>query len=220
MNRPKVIINGAMSIDGKTALPSGKQLRLSSKEDIARVYRLRHQYDAVLVGIGTVLSDDPKLTVKKKYVPNPNQPLRVILDGDCRTPEHALVVNDAAETCIFTKDSCKFSYDVSHIQIYQIPEDDNGLLSLPYALEILYQKGIRNLLVEGGGTVIWSFISQGLFDELSVYIAPVIIGGKNTPTLIAGKRLIDKKPLFLDLVDVKQMGEGILLRYTPVLNDK
>ena len=220
MNRPKVLINCAISVDGKTALPSGKQLRLSSEEDIARVYRLRQQYDAVLVGIGTVLSDDPKLTVKKKYVTNPNQPLRVILDGDCRTPEHALVLNDAAETCIFTKETCKFSYDVSHIQIYQIPEDDNGLLALSYALEILHQKGIQNLLVEGGGTVIWSFISQGLFDELSVYIAPIIVGGKNTPTFIAAKRLIDQKLSSLDLVDVKKMGEGILLRYTPVLNDK
>ncbi len=80
MKRPYVVINCAMSADGKIASPSGKQMRISCDEDIKRMYELRNGCDAVLVGINTVLSDDPKLTVKEKYVKNPKQPIRIVLD--------------------------------------------------------------------------------------------------------------------------------------------
>ena len=102
MKRPNVIINCAMSADGKIALPNRRQLRISCDEDIKRMYNLRNNADAVLVGIGTILSDDPKLTVKEKYVNNPKQPLRIILDNKCRTPKDALVLNDSAKTLIIT----------------------------------------------------------------------------------------------------------------------
>jgi len=74
-----------MSADGKIALPTKKQIRISSEEDIKRMYQLRNESDAVLVGIGTILTDNPKLTVKETYVHHPRQPLRVILDSKCRT---------------------------------------------------------------------------------------------------------------------------------------
>ena len=94
MNRPHIIINCAMSADGKIALPNKKQMKISSKEDIKRMYHIRNESDAVLVGISTVLSDDPKLTVKQDYIKNPKQPLRVILDSSCKTPEKSLVLKD------------------------------------------------------------------------------------------------------------------------------
>src|SRR4030043_1894485 len=106
MNRPYVLINCAMSIDGKIASPTGKQMKISSDEDIKRMYNLRNKSDAVLVGIGTVLSDDPKLTVKEKYVKNPKQPIRIVLDTYCKTPFDSLVVNDAATTYIVTEKKC------------------------------------------------------------------------------------------------------------------
>jgi len=91
MNMPHVIINCAMSLDGKLASQSGRQMKISCEEDIKRMYKLRNNYDAVLVGIGTVLSDDPKLTVKEKYVKNPKQPIRIVLDTYCKTPiDHKL----------------------------------------------------------------------------------------------------------------------------------
>ena len=96
MKRPHVTINCAMSADGKIALPNRKQLRISCDEDIKRMYNLRNEVDAVLVGIETILSDDPKLTVKEKYVKNLKQPLRVVLDSTCKTPKDALVLNDSA----------------------------------------------------------------------------------------------------------------------------
>ena len=214
MNRPYIIINCAMSADGKTALPGGKQLRLSSEEDMARVYQLRHTCDAVLVGIGTVLADDPKLTVKEKYVSDPRQPLRVILDGGCRAPEDALVFNTAAETMVFTKTHCTYSFTKPHITIQSCSEDENGLLDLMVILDTLYEKGIRRLLVEGGGTIIWSFLSRYLFDELIIYIAPVIVGGKQTPTFADGKGISSPENVVsLELIETRPLGDGVLLQY-------
>ncbi|HDH81938.1 MAG TPA: 5-amino-6-(5-phosphoribosylamino)uracil reductase, partial [Thermoplasmatales archaeon] len=89
--KPFVIVNCAMSIDGKIAFPDRKQAKISNDEDMARVHKLRDECDAVLVGIGTVLSDNPKLTVKEKYVQNPSNPLRVVLDSNFRTPRDAEV---------------------------------------------------------------------------------------------------------------------------------
>ena len=99
-----------MSADGKIALPTRKQIRISSEEDIIRMYNLRNECDAVLVGVGTILSDDPKLTVKEKYVKSLNLPIRVILDTNCRTPENALAVNEKAKTMIFTIFHMKIVY--------------------------------------------------------------------------------------------------------------
>src|SRR3989337_878678 len=82
--RPRVIINAAMSVDGKIALPDGQAIRLSNDEDLQRVHQLRAQVDAIVVGIGTVLMDDPKLTVKRELASGRN-PLRVVVDSDGRT---------------------------------------------------------------------------------------------------------------------------------------
>src|SRR4030042_1544544 len=100
MKRPYVIINCAMSVDGKIASPSGKQMKISCEEDIKRMYKLRSKSDAVLVGINTVISDNPKLTVKEKYIKNPKNPIRIVLDTNCKTPVDSLVVNDVAKTII------------------------------------------------------------------------------------------------------------------------
>src|SRR5512136_1773557 len=100
MKRPYVIINCAMSADGKIASPMRKQMQISCDEDIKRMYRLRNECDTVLVGVGTILTDNPKLTVKEKYVKHPRQPLRVVLDSKGRTPPHALVLNNVSKTLI------------------------------------------------------------------------------------------------------------------------
>src|SRR2546426_368452 len=99
--RPRVIINAAMSIDGKIALSDGQGVRLSNEEDLRRVHRLRASVDAILVGVGTVLTDDPKLTVKSEYAKGRN-PLRVVLDSDGKIPESARVLDGAAPTLIVT----------------------------------------------------------------------------------------------------------------------
>jgi 2,5-diamino-6-(ribosylamino)-4(3H)-pyrimidinone 5'-phosphate reductase len=213
MKRPYVIINCAMSADGKIALPNRKQVRISSDKDIARMYKLRNECDAVLVGVETILSDDPKLTIKEKYVKKPSQPLRVILDTKCRTPEDALAVNGKAKTIIFTKDECKKKFN-PNVETKKCRTDKNGMIELKEMLEILFQKGIKKLMVEGGGTVIWNFLKQGLVDDMYVYIGPIIIGGKETPTLADGNGIFnEKEKIRLDFADMARLGEGILIHY-------
>ena len=214
MKRPHVIINCAMSADGKIALPSRKQVRISCNEDIKRMYNLRNEVDAVLVGIGTILSDDPKLTIKEKYVKNPKQPLRIVLDSNCRTPKDALVLNDSAETLIITKNGNEKQFDCKHIGVVGCKIDNEGYIDLNCVLDLLSKKGVKKLLVEGGSTVIWSFLKKKLVDDLFIYIGPYVIGGKDTPTVADGSGIKNENELLsLRIVNVKRLDEGALIQY-------
>jgi 2,5-diamino-6-(ribosylamino)-4(3H)-pyrimidinone 5'-phosphate reductase len=165
-----------MSADGKIALPTKKQVRISSEEDLKRVHRLRNDCDAVLVGVGTILADDPKLTVKDTYVQHPRQPLRVVLDSTCRIPQNAFVLNTEAKTLILTTKGHEKRFKGKHIDVVGCTADDEGHVDLDSALDILYRKGVQKLLVEGGGTVIWNFFSKRLVDDVFTYIGPYVIG--------------------------------------------
>ena len=216
MNRPTIIINCAMSVDGKIALPSGKQMRISSEEDMKRVHHLRNNCDGVLVGIGAVLFDDPKLTVKEKYVDRVTQPTRIVLDTFCKTPIDALVANDKARTliCCHRNDEKK-TYGKT-VEIIFCDLSSPGHLDLSDVLEKLYERGIRNILVEGGGTTIWSFLRHGYIDDLYIYMKSIIIGGKETPTMAEGEGISDpSQAINLDLVDYMNFNEGLLLHYQP-----
>jgi 2,5-diamino-6-(ribosylamino)-4(3H)-pyrimidinone 5'-phosphate reductase len=213
MNRPYVILNCAMSADGKIALPTKKQLRISSDEDIKRMYQLRNENDAVLVGINTILSDDPKLTVKEQYVDHVHQPLRIILDAYCQTPESALAVNTDAKTLIITGKKCNKTFG-DHVEILQCEMDKHGLIQLNKLLPLLYTRRIHTLMVEGGSTVLWNFLQQKFVDDLFVYVGPMVIGGKETPTLADGKGIQHAEDLVsLKIVDVRRLGVGILIHY-------
>ena len=208
--KPYVIVNCAMSVDGKIALANRKQMRISNEEDMKRVYMLRNECDAVLVGIGTVLNDDPKLTVKEKYVKNPSQPLRIVLDSNFRTPKNAEVMSKDAPTLIVT--TCR-EFKEGNIEVIKCGK---GKVDLKRLMKILYERGIKKLMVEGGETVIWEFLKNGLVDELSVFIAPIIIGGKNSPTLAGGEgALSPQKIIKMRLVESKKLGDGILLKFHP-----
>ena len=217
MKRPQVIVNCAMSADGKIALPTRKQIRISSVEDIARMFKLRNECDAVLVGVGTILADDPKLTVKEKYVKNPRHPLRVVLDSKGRTPPDSLVLNDTAKTLIVTAKGNETSFAGQHIEVVGCTVDEKGLLDISCTLDLLYQRGIRKLLVEGGGTVIWSFLKSGTVDDLYVFIGPCIIGGIHTPTLVGGEGISrEEEVIHLKLVETCRLGSGLLIHYQPL----
>lgn len=207
MKKPYVFINCAMSLDGKMASPSGEQMRISCDEDIKRMYQLRNEADAVLVGIDTVISDNPKLTVKNKYVKNPKQPNRIVLDTNCKTPEDALVVNNVSKTIIVVGRKCKKKYK-ENVEIMEC-KTKKGIIDLHDLLEKIYKKGIRKLMVEGGSTVITNFLKEKLADDIFIYVGSMIIGGRNTPSLIKGDILNIK----LKLVETKKIGSGVLLHY-------
>jgi len=173
--RPKVIVNCAMSPDGKIAGTERRQLRISSPEDMERVRRLRSECQAILVGAGTIVADDPHLTVKG--LPPERQPLRVILDPRGKVPETAMVLDARARTLVVTVRECERIYPGA-----ETVRLGTGRIDLEALLALLGARGVSTLLVEGGGETIYSFFRAGLVDVYSVFIGDFIIGGREAPT--------------------------------------
>lgn len=206
---PHVIINCAMSADGKIALPSRKQTRISNQQDMKRVYELRNECDAILVGIGTVLSDDPKLTVKESYVPNPKQPIRIVLDSKGRIPNDAEILNSDSHTIVAVSKEC--TRDMEGIETVVCGKQN---IDLHLLMDILDEKGIKTLLVEGGETVIWSFLKDRIANEFHVFVGSMVIGGKNSPTPAGGEGAKSEDDVIpLHLKSVERLGDGVLLHY-------
>ena len=208
--RPYVIINCAASADGKIAMPDRRQVRLSSKEDFERVIGLRKWSDAILVGIGTVLSDNPRLDTKDEMS---KQPDKVVLDRFLRIPKDAEVFNGGSKVYLLVGDDIDRGIDRENAEIIRCRTIDN-LIDLRDALTKLREKGIERLLVEGGGEVIWSFLREGLFDEFMVYLSPVVIGGRSSPTIADGEGVRKEDEIIRLRIDrVERLGDGILIRY-------
>ena len=205
MKRPKVIVNVAMSADGKIALPDRTEVKISGDEDFERVHELRNRVDAILVGIGTVLADDPKLTVKEKYVKEPKHPLKVVLDSKGRIPEDAQLFDEGDWLIATTEDVEKEGW---------IQCGESGLVDLQVLMEGLSERGIGELLVEGGGEVISSFFEEGLVDEFNLFVGSLIIGGREAPTPVDGEGAgtIDDT-VELKFYGYEEMDDGILLKY-------
>jgi 2,5-diamino-6-(ribosylamino)-4(3H)-pyrimidinone 5'-phosphate reductase len=222
--KPYVIINVAVSADGKMDTFERKGSSISSAEDKARVLRLRAEADAVMVGGHTLLSESPKLTVKTAELRTerlakglPENPMKVgvvskadiQLDGD-------FITAGPARKVIFTTSQTppeQINLLSEHgVDLYVLGEKR---VDLERALEMLYQLGIRRLMVEGGGTLNFELLRLGLVDELSIYIAPKIFGGHSAPTLADGDGLIESAAKTLKLVDVRVLDEtgGIVIRY-------
>lgn len=204
--RPKVTVNCAMTADGKIAGKSRRQMRISSPEDMERVEKLRLESDAILVGIGTILSDNPHLTVKG--FPPERSPVRVVLDSSGRTPEKARVLRGEVPTIIATAESCKKTWDKA--SVFRAGEDR---VDIPALLTHLHEQGIERLLVEGGGEVVWSFFKEKVVDVFSVFVGNMIIGGRSAPTPVDGEGFSGRHPLPLELRQCSRLGEGVHLVY-------
>lgn len=181
-------------------------MRISSEEDMRRVKQLRLDCDAILVGVGTIVADDPHLTVKNES--KDSQPLRIVLDPKGRTPAEAKVLNDQANTLFVTLDNCAKEYNG-----HEVLRAGKRSIDLDRLMDELERRGIRSVLVEGGGTTIWSFFSAGLVDEYRVYVGTMIIGGGASPTPVDGDGFLQDGFVRLALLSVERMGEGVLLTY-------
>jgi len=206
--RPFIHVNCAMSADGKIAGVERKQVRISSEEDMKRVKELRKKYDAVLVGVGTVLADDPHLTVKDlDYDTNP---IRLIIDPHGKTPDEALVLDERAPTVMITSTSCDRIWDCEETLRFG---DD---LSLNDILESLAEEiGIESILVEGGGETIAAFFSEGLVDRYTVFVGGLIIGGRTAPTPAGGDGWVAEGGVKLILKNSMVLGNGAVLTFEP-----
>ncbi len=215
--RPYVFINIASSLDGKISNEERKQLRISCKEDFDRVDELRASADAIMVGIGTILADNPKLNVKNKELREKRlregkteNPIKVVVDSKCRIPETAEVLEGKviiAVSKLATRENIEKIAKKAQIVVF----GDNKV-DLKSLLNFLYEQGVRRLMVEGGGTLISSLLREGLVDEMFIYYAPIIIGGSNSPTICDGRAF--EVPIRVKIVSFKKLGEGILLHLT------
>lgn len=206
--RPFVHVNCAMSADGKIAGADRKQVTISSQEDKQRVKGLRKQYDAILVGVGTIVADNPHLTIKGLSY-DENQ-IRIVLDPHGRTPDDALVLNDAAPTIMITDGDCAKEWkDVNIIRC-------EGGIDLPSILEDFAEFGIENILVEGGGETIASFFRENLVDRYTVFVGSLVIGGRAAPTPADGDGWVRESGIKLELKSAEILGDGVLLTYAPL----
>lgn len=185
--RPLVTLSYAQSLDGSLTDQRGRPLRLSGEASMQLTHRLRAAHDAVLVGIGTLLADDPRLTVR--LVDGP-QPQPVILDSRLRTPPQALVfqhpILPLIATCHDASPVARLALEDAGARILTLPPDRNGQVNLEALLVELASIGINRLMVEGGAAVITSFLSARLADLLVLTLAPVYVGGLHAPeTLVA-----------------------------------
>ena len=217
MHRPNIIINSAMSADGKISSVERRQVRISGREDLARVDRLRAESDAVMVGVGTVLADDPGLRVKSIHLVQERtrkgwqqQPLRVVADSSARTPPGARVLG---EGCLVAVSACAPAERLARLkQECEIIRCGQQRVDLRELTGALYERGVRRLMVEGGGSLNWSLLQAGLVDEIYVYIGALLLGGKDAPTLVDGSGFRGDYPR-LKLISSEPMDEGVLLRW-------
>ena len=206
--RPFIHINCAMSADGKIAGSERKQVRISSQEDKDRVKTLRRTYDAILVGVGTIVSDDPHLTVKGRTFEE-NQ-IRVVIDPNGRIPLDALVLDDRAKTVVAVKTGIR--KEIPGAEIVECGET----FDLDILMGSLSDMGIGSILVEGGGETIASFFRKGLVDRYTVFIGSKIIGGRASPTPADGDGWVMDEGFPLRLTGAEVLGDGVLISYERV----
>ena len=204
----RVVVNAAMSADGKIALRGGAPLKLSDEADLRRMHEMRAGSDAILVGIGTVLADDPRLL--SKHPGATRHPLRVVLDSQGRLPPTARVLDGAAPTLVFTARGRGRAWANA-----ETVEAGEGRVDLRAALRGLEARGVRSLMVEGGATVIASFLRERLVDDLYVYVAPLVVGG-GAPSLVEGEGARRAEDVLrMRMAGATPLGEGVLLHYVP-----
>ena len=211
--RPRVIFSAAITLDGKLASRNGDS-KLSSKIDKIRVHKLRSKVDAILIGKNTVKIDDPLLSVhniKKK------NPIRIILDSNAtiRTSSRILKTCSKIPTIIVvTKKAQKKNLQKLEKFPVQIVVCGNNTVSIKKLLVTLKKKGIKNILVEGGGTTNWAFVKENLVDEAIITITPYLVGGMTATTLVDGDGFSTiTKSIRLKLKNVKKMKNEVVLHY-------
>ncbi|HEU4792358.1 MAG TPA: bifunctional diaminohydroxyphosphoribosylaminopyrimidine deaminase/5-amino-6-(5-phosphoribosylamino)uracil reductase RibD [Nitrolancea sp.] len=221
---PEVTAKFAMSLDGKIATHTGHARWITGPEARREAHRLRDTHDAILVGLGTVLADDPRLTTRlpeaEAGVGGPSHPLRVVVDSRARIPLTSAMLQPGmpGETLVVTTDHAPFraacALQAAGAEVMVLPPRD-GRVDLTVLLQELGRRGINRVLVEGGGALLGSFFSAGLLDRVVAFIAPVIIGGDGAPAPIGGDGVDTMDDaLRLGNVEVRRFGQDLAISGT------
>jgi 2,5-diamino-6-(ribosylamino)-4(3H)-pyrimidinone 5'-phosphate reductase len=221
--RPWTVLNAAMTVDGKIDTAARKGAKISSDGDWVRVDRLRAEVDAVMVGSETLIGEDPRLTVKsadlrqdRATAGRPENPAKVGIISVAEIPLDGKFLNDGGvQVFVFTTTrTSKQQVKTLRRQGVDVIVGDLEQVDLIQAMGYLKDKGIDSLLLEGGGTLNAAMLSAGLVDEIQLYLAPLVFGGEEAPTLADGPGLAREEALLLELKNVERMDDGgILLTY-------
>jgi len=207
--RPFVTLSWAQSLDGSIALEPGRGCALSGEESLALTHAVRAAHDAILVGIGTLLADDPRLSVRHWMG---RSPAPVVLDSRLRTPPTARVLAAGPDRVV--RIVCTSAADEARIgpleqrgaSVLRLPAQDNGWVELPALLDSLGQAGVRRLMVEGGARVLTSFLRARLGDYAVVTVAPRLLGGLP----VVGELDRERPPRFAS-VATHRLGDDVVL---------
>ena len=221
MERPFTFINSAMSADGKISTKERKQVRISGNVDFERMDELRATSDAVMVGIGTVLADDPSLTVKseqrraaRKADGLEENPVRVVVDSNARTPLDADIFKKGTGTRIIAvSKSAPRDRVVALEKVAVVIETGEDKIDLPELVSRLKEMGINRLMIEGGAGLNFGMLSCGLVDEIYSFVGNLIIGGAVSPTLVDGIGFRENEILGLEFVSFEKMDAGVVLKW-------
>lgn len=205
--RPFVILKTAMTLDGKIATPEGQSKWITGEKARAIVHRLRRSVDAVMTAIGTVKADNPKLTARIK---NGKNPIRIVIDPKLEVPSDANVLRTPPETIIVTAVDNLKADDVEKSGIKMVFYKDK--LDLNRLMEKLGQMEITSVLLEGGSSLNAHALEDGIVDKIMFFIAPIIIGGRESFPAIGGKtyKKLEEAYRVRD-ISVKQVGDDFLI---------
>lgn len=223
MDRPYVIINSAMTVDGKIDTFKRQGVKISSQQDWERVDQLRASSEAVMVGGHTLLDEDPSLTIKLKYLREdrldrglPENPMKVgVVTQAFIQNESRFILDGPAQVIIFTTNQTPsnqiMKLEEMGVKVLTVGDDKVDLHKMMLKLAEL---GANSILVEGGGTLNAALIQDKMVDEIYVYIAPIIFGGSSSPTLADGPGMLRESAVHLELLSVDQGHDhGIVVHY-------
>lgn len=212
--KPFVVLKAAMTLDGKIATATGQSKWITNETSRAYGYKLRDIYDGIMVGINTVIEDNPMLTAR---VDGGKNPIRIVVDSSLKIDINANVVQDkSAKTIIATTDKADkdkiLKLQAQDVDVIVVDKDKNDKVDIEKLLDILGQQNICSILVEGGATLSGSFVAKKLVDKVYFFIAPKIVGGKEAKTPVAGTGILNlQEALSLKDIQIEKLEEDILI---------
>lgn len=209
-----IVLKAAMTLDGKIATATGQSKWITNETSRAYGYKLRDIYDGIMVGINTVIEDNPMLTAR---VDGGKNPIRIVVDSSLKIDINANVVQDkSAKTIVATTDKADkdkiLKLQAQDVDVIVVDKDENDKVDIEKLLDILGQQNICSILVEGGATLSGSFVAKKLVDKVYFFIAPKIVGGKEAKTPVAGTGILNlQEALALKDIQIEKLEEDILI---------
>ncbi len=214
--RPFVVLKSALTLDGKSATACGDSRWITSVPSRRLVHRLRATMDGVMVGVGTLLADDPELTVRLVKGRNP---LRIVVDSGLRTPPDARLLAPAGSGGVVLATTCD---DTAKLSVFAgagaellLCRERDGRVDLADMLERLGARGVQSILLEGGETLAGEMLRQGLIDKFLFFLAPKLVGGEGKGLFAGAGATLMNQAVPLRIARVSRVGEDILLEAYP-----